>query len=127
MKDYDIGDSVADMHYGIPAKDFDGNPIKVTNVIRLQIDHSNSIFNFIMEQLKKRAPGNPYFVDNKIAKVVGYGNDGQLQAAWTYDDNYFGMFEFEAIDIVDRGPFPYVEENEVREEPELRNPMGELI
>ena len=118
MKDYEIGDSVADMHYGIPAKDFDGNPIKVTDVIKLKIDHSNAIFTFIMEQLKERTPGNPYFADNKIAKIVGYGNDGQFQAAWTYDDNYFGMFEFESI---------YVEGNEVREEPELRNPMGELI
>lgn len=96
--DYEIGQSVADMHYGQPSKDFQGNPIEITQFIKLRLDGSDAIVKFILAQIGKRHHDNPYWADNKIAKVIGVANDGDSwQAAYTYDDRWFGLFEFKEV------------------------------
>ena len=110
---YDIGEKICDMHSGLPTKDFEGRPIKVTNVVKIRLDGCDQLARVMLHNLgsdKHKHLDNPYWkigngmcLDNKIVMVVG--EDGvdpiRYQAIWTYDNRYFGMLEFEVLEEED--------------------------
>ena len=114
---YEIGTQIADMHYGPPENDYDGNPIKVTNIVQFRLDGSDYLLKSILQELgsKKHRPAiidgeaidNPYWkphpdvtcVDNKYATVVGMDDwNNTYQAMWTWDDRYIGILEFKVLE-----------------------------
>jgi len=104
---YDIGTKICDMHYGEPTKDYDDNPIKVVNTVKIRFDDSDRLLQAILHKLGSedhKLLDNPYWkigggmcLDNKYAMVVGQEN-GRHQAIWTWDDRYLGMMEFEVLE-----------------------------
>jgi len=94
---YNIGDKICDMHNGLPSKDYDGNPIKVVNYIKIRLDGAEHLVRALLHNDgsdKHKHLDNPYRVDNKYAMIVG-NEFGRHQAVWSYDDDWFGMLEFE--------------------------------
>jgi len=114
---YNVGQTIADMHYGTPEKDLDNNPIKVRYAISIQLDNSDQLFWGILHT--KKVEGykimSPYWkshpdvtcLDNKLLKVIEIrrGNlftnseeQGEMyKAIWTYDDRRFGILEFHSL------------------------------
>jgi hypothetical protein len=106
---YEIGTQIADMHYGTPENDYDGNPIKVTNIVEFRLDGSDYLLRSILKELgsAKHSMDNPYWkshpdvtcVDNKYATVVGMDDwNNTYQAMWTWDNRYIGILEFEVLE-----------------------------
>ena len=48
---YEIGTQIADMHYGTPEHDYDGNPIKVTNIVEFSLDGSDYLLKSVLKEL----------------------------------------------------------------------------
>jgi hypothetical protein len=89
-KQWEIGQEVCDMHYGLPEHSGypERIPLETRKLVKIEVAGSTEILQLL---LRKLGCGPGY--TNKFAVVVGY--DGQwYKAAYTYDDNYFGMFEF---------------------------------
>ena len=106
MKQYEIGTQIADMHYGPPKNDYDGNPIKVTNIVQFRMDGSDYLLRSVLKELgsAKHSMDSPYWkshpdvtcLDNKYATVVGMDDwNNTYQAMWTWDNRYIGILEFE--------------------------------
>ena len=80
MRNWKIGDRVADMHNGL--SEF---PHKVTKII--EINNQNP--SHFIESIIDRPPLN------KLAYVIGENRyTGDIQAAYTYDGLWTGFFEF---------------------------------
>ena len=106
---YEIGTQIADMHYGIPKNDYDGNPIKVTNIVKFRLDGSDYLLKSVLKELgsEEHSIDNPYWkshpdvtcLDNKYATVVGMDDwNNTYQAMWTWDNRYIGILEFEVLE-----------------------------
>ena len=96
---YDIGEKICDMHYGLPSKDYDGNKINVITHTKIRISNAENLVRALLHNVgsdKHKNLDNPYRVDNKYAMIVG-NEFGRHQAVWSYDDNWFGMLEFEVV------------------------------
>ena len=104
---YEIGTKIADMHYGTPEHDYDGNPIKVTNIVEFSLDGSDYLLKSVLKELgsEKHSIDNPYWkshpdvtcLDNKYATVVGHHGNA-YQAMWTWDNRRIGILEFEVLE-----------------------------
>lgn len=104
---YEIGTQIADMHYGTPEHDYDGNPIKVTNIVEFSLDGSDYLLKSVLKELgsEKHSIDNPYWkshpdvtcLDNKYATVVGHHGNA-YQAMWTWDNRRIGILEFEVLE-----------------------------
>ena len=104
---YEIGTQIADMHYGPPENDYDGNPIKVTNIVEFSLDGSDYLLRSVLKELgsEKHSIDNPYWKshpdvtchDNKYATVVGHHGNA-YQAMWTWDNRRIGILEFEVLE-----------------------------
>ena len=94
MVTHEIGDSICDMHYGLPTKDYAGNEIKVISHIEIECENSTDLLRKLLNGVGFEN-GSSY--TNKIAVVVDW-----IQLGWTcaysYDGNHFGMFDFEIIE-----------------------------
>ena len=98
---YDIGEKICDMHNGLPSKDYDGNPIKVVNNIKIRLDNAEHLVRALLNIAgsdKHKHLDNPYRVDNKYAMIVS-NEFGRHQAVWSYDNDWFGMLEFEVVEV----------------------------
>ena len=97
---YEMGTKICDMHNGSLSKDYDGNRIKVINLIKIKLDGAEDLVRALLHNLgsdKHKHLDNPYRIDNKYAMIVG--NEFQKhQTVWSYDDNWFGMLEFEVVE-----------------------------
>lgn len=88
-----IGETVCDMHYGLPkvtSYPYE-RPVETRNHIRLGVEDSSEVFQkLLMNALGDR---QGFLRTNKMAVIVGTGYDGWFVAAYSYDNHLFGMFE----------------------------------
>lgn len=84
-----IGETICDMHYGLPAI-YNDNIVEVSSHIRLRIDGSTVILTAILAKITQK-----YYI-NKMAIVVDYSMNGYI-AAYSYDDRHLGLFEFRLL------------------------------
>lgn len=83
-KQLDIGDSVCDMHYGLPKG--------ASNHVCIKTPTANSI----AEQIIRDAINDDFAYCNKIAHVVDCSRDGAiLKCVYAYDGETLGFFHYE--------------------------------
>lgn len=91
-KIFQLGETICDMHCGLPERTLypENIPLETRSHVCLRIENSSAVLNALM----RRVLGKEMLPTNKMAKVIGQSNDGWWQAAYSYDDRCFGVFEF---------------------------------